>query len=101
VISLTPWPLYPRGMIPRYSLDRRLGGPQGRSGRRGEKKSLTLPGLEIRPLGFPARTNYSVPASPDYARRDTIDLACEIISHENNESGMYSPHPLQSTVEFN
>jgi hypothetical protein len=35
---------------PRYPLGRRLGGPQ----RRG--KFLTLPGLELRPLGRPARS---------------------------------------------
>jgi hypothetical protein len=35
---------------PRYPLDRRLGGPQNLSGRRGEEKILD-PGLELRPLG--------------------------------------------------
>jgi hypothetical protein len=30
-------------------LDRRLGGPQSRSGRRGKRKFLTLPGLELGP----------------------------------------------------
>jgi hypothetical protein len=36
VVRLTPQPLYPRGKSPRYPLDRRLGGPQSRSRRRGE-----------------------------------------------------------------
>jgi hypothetical protein len=40
VVSFTPRPLYPRGKSPRYPLDRRLGGPQSRSGRRGEEKIL-------------------------------------------------------------
>jgi hypothetical protein len=35
---------------PRYPLYRRLGEAQGRSGRGGEEKILTLPGLELRPL---------------------------------------------------
>jgi hypothetical protein len=35
VVSFTPRPLYTR-----YPLDRRLGGPQSRSGRRGEEKVL-------------------------------------------------------------
>jgi hypothetical protein len=35
VISFTPRPLYPQ-----YPLDRRLGGPQSRSGQRGEEKLL-------------------------------------------------------------
>jgi hypothetical protein len=36
VVSFTPRPLYPRGKSPQYQLDRRLGGPQSRSGRLGE-----------------------------------------------------------------
>jgi hypothetical protein len=32
VVNFTPRPLYPRGTSPRYSLYRRLGGPQSRSG---------------------------------------------------------------------
>jgi hypothetical protein len=38
VVSFTPWTLYPQGNFPRYPLDRRLGGPQYRSGKRGEEK---------------------------------------------------------------
>jgi hypothetical protein len=40
VVRLTPRPLYLRGKSPRYPSDRRLGGPQSRSGRRGEMKIL-------------------------------------------------------------
>jgi hypothetical protein len=48
---LTPW----RKSL-RYELDRRLGGSQNRSGRRGQGKNLLpLPGLELRPLGRPSR----------------------------------------------
>jgi hypothetical protein len=36
VVSFTPLLLYPRGKSLRYPLDRRLGGPQSRSGRHGE-----------------------------------------------------------------
>jgi hypothetical protein len=38
VVSLTPQPLYPQGKNPWYTLDRRLGGSQSRSGCRGEGK---------------------------------------------------------------
>jgi hypothetical protein len=42
--SFTPRPLYPRGKSPRYPLDRRLGGPQSRSGCCGvERNLLPLP----------------------------------------------------------
>jgi hypothetical protein len=47
VVSFTPRPLYHQGKRPWYPLDRRLGGPQSRSGRGGEEKnSQPLPGLE-------------------------------------------------------
>jgi hypothetical protein len=40
-------PLYPQGKSPWYPLDRRLGGPDSRSGRGDEaKNSQPLPGLE-------------------------------------------------------
>jgi hypothetical protein len=42
VVSFTPRPLYPRGKSPRYLLDRRLGGPQSRSGRREEEVVQTV-----------------------------------------------------------
>jgi hypothetical protein len=38
MVSIKPQRLYPRGRSPRFSLERRLGGPQSRSGRRGEVK---------------------------------------------------------------
>jgi hypothetical protein len=51
-----PAALYPRGKNPRYPLDRRLGGPQSRSGRRGQKKNLPLSGIEPRSPDCPARS---------------------------------------------
>jgi hypothetical protein len=41
LVSFTLLPLYPR-----YPLDRRLGGPQSLSGRRGEEKDLAVMGIE-------------------------------------------------------
>jgi hypothetical protein len=47
VVSFTPRPLYPQGKCPWYPLDRRLCGPQNRTGRGGEdKNSQSLPELE-------------------------------------------------------
>jgi hypothetical protein len=51
-----PRPLYPLGKGPHYPVDRRLAGPQSRSGRRSKRKFLSLPGLELRPFGRPARS---------------------------------------------
>jgi hypothetical protein len=55
-VSFRPRPLCPRGKDPRYPLDRMRGGPQNRSVRRGEKNILDFTGLELRPLGRPARS---------------------------------------------
>jgi hypothetical protein len=44
-----PRPLYSRKKIPLFPLDRRLGGPQNRPGRRGEEKHLVSTGTELRP----------------------------------------------------
>jgi hypothetical protein len=47
VVSFTLLSLYPQRKSPWYPLDRRLGGPQSRSGRGGEEKnSQPPPGLE-------------------------------------------------------
>jgi hypothetical protein len=49
VVSFTPRPLYPQRKSPWYPLDRRLGGPQSRSGRGGEEKNSQHPsGIEPR-----------------------------------------------------
>jgi hypothetical protein len=48
VVSFTTQPLYSRGKSPLYTLDKRLGGPDSRSGRGGaERNSQPLPGLEL------------------------------------------------------
>jgi hypothetical protein len=52
-----------QGKSPWYQLDRRLGGPQSRSGRGGEKKhSQPLPGLEP-PIIQPVTQHYTTELS--------------------------------------
>jgi hypothetical protein len=59
VVSFTPRPLCSREKSPYYPLDRRLGGPQSRSGRGGEKKnSQPLPVLEP-PIIQPGAQRYT------------------------------------------
>jgi hypothetical protein len=58
VVSFTPLSLYPRGKSPRYPMERRLDPSAGLDDVE-RRKLLTLPGLELRPLGRPAR-NQSV-----------------------------------------
>jgi hypothetical protein len=67
VVNFTPRPLYPSAKSPRYPLDRRLGGPQRRSGHDFEEKnSQPPPGIEPRSSDYPAHTqslyrlNYSI-----------------------------------------
>jgi hypothetical protein len=69
VVSFTPRSLYPHGKSRWYPLDRRLGGPQSRSGRGGEEKnSQPAPGLEppIHPARSPTVYHCAIPASPRY-----------------------------------
>jgi hypothetical protein len=58
MVSFTPRSLYPQRKSSWYPLDRRLGGPQSRSGRGGEEKnSQPLPGLEL-PIIRPVAQRY-------------------------------------------
>jgi hypothetical protein len=71
VVSFTRRPLYTQGKSPWYPLDRKLGGPQSRSGRGGEEKnSQPLPGLEP-PIVQPA------------AKRHTTELLRLLLSQSN------------------
>jgi hypothetical protein len=66
VVSFTPRPIYLRGKSPRYPLDRRLSGPQNRSGERGEEKILDTTGTRtpttLSSSPVPSRyTDYATP----------------------------------------
>jgi hypothetical protein len=51
VVGFRPRRLYSRGNVPRYPFDKRLVGPQRRSGLCGEQKNfLPLPGIEPQPF---------------------------------------------------
>jgi hypothetical protein len=72
VASFTPRPLYPQRKILLYPLDRRLGGPQSRSGGGGEEKnSQLLP--ELKP-----------PVIHPVAQRCTTELFRLLYTKENN-----------------
>jgi hypothetical protein len=60
--SFTPRPLFPQWKSTWYPLDRRLGGPQSRSGRGGEEKnSQPPPGIEPSNPDRPARSLVAIP----------------------------------------
>jgi hypothetical protein len=61
--QLTPRPLYSQGRSPWYPLDKKLSGPQSRSGCGGEEKnSQPLPGLET-PIMQPVTQRYTAELS--------------------------------------
>jgi hypothetical protein len=65
VVSFTTQPLYLQGKSPWYPFDRRLGGPQSRSGRGGEEESSKpLPELEP-PIIQPIAQRYTTELSED------------------------------------
>jgi hypothetical protein len=70
VVSFTPRPLYPKGKIPWYPLDRRLCGPQSRSGRSGEEK-IPIPRQESNP-----RTPVVQPVTQRYTDWAFLELNC-------------------------
>jgi hypothetical protein len=75
VVGFTPRPLYPRGKSPQYPLDRMLCGPQAGLDDVEKIKLLTVPGLELRPLGRLAsrHTDYTIPAPLKKITRPTLN----------------------------
>jgi hypothetical protein len=51
VVTFTTLPFYLRRKSPRYPMDIRQGGPQYRSDDMDKRKIMSLPGLELRPIG--------------------------------------------------
>jgi hypothetical protein len=75
VVSFTPRPLYPQGKSPWYPLDRRLGGPQSRSGRDGEEKNSQPPpiicwGIDLFEVGCAASPDDGVGLSSNSVTLD-------------------------------
>jgi hypothetical protein len=79
VVNFTPRPLYPRGKSPRYPLDRRLRGPQSRSGRFGEEKILDPTGIRIVQPVASRYTDYAIPAlSSDSPPSKMVEALAEL-----------------------
>jgi hypothetical protein len=117
VVSFTPRPHYPRGKSSRYSLYRRVGGPQSRSGRRGEVKILAPPVLKLRLLRPPARSQrlyrLSYPGCEVLINTCLIVLARAVMSltvkyvahltleiHCSGDKKILSPFELRSTKPY-
>jgi hypothetical protein len=77
VVNFTPRQLYPQGKSPWYPLDRRLCGPQSRSGRGGEEKnSQPLPGIEP-PNIQPVAQRYTAELSSE-VNRVSESIFCDL-----------------------
>jgi hypothetical protein len=61
VVSFTPRPFYPQGKSPRYPFDRRLGGAESQSRRRGEEKKPFPRFCRESNPGSPARKLVAIP----------------------------------------
>jgi hypothetical protein len=80
VVSFTPRPLYLQVKNPWYPLDRRLGGPQSRSGRGSEEKcSQPMPGIEPQNPDRPARSLVSIPT--ELSRLYHLVIVCLNVGH--------------------
>jgi hypothetical protein len=94
VVSFTLRPLYPWGNRPRYTLDRRLGGPQSRSGRYGEYKNLiSSAGYRTLAVHSVARRYTDWPIrTPVCKRTDVINCAefsvCVLVSIYNKDRNL-------------
>jgi hypothetical protein len=96
VVSFTPLPLYSWGHSPQYSLHRRLGGPQSRSGCHGEEKNLLpLPGIEPQFLCRPAHSVVTIPTElsrlPNLKQRFCGMMFLQSFYHMNH-SAIIPPH---------
>jgi hypothetical protein len=92
VVSFTPRPLYSQGKSPFYPLDRRLGGPQSRSGRGGEEKnSQPLPGLERpdNPDRSPTLHHWATPAPHFLPRRSKCSPQYPVLKHPQSMFFLY------------
>jgi hypothetical protein len=81
VLSFTPRSLYPQGKSPRYPFNRRLVDPRTGLDDVEKRKFLTLPGLELRALVRPARSQslyrLSYPVSRYREKRNFFYIASE------------------------
>jgi hypothetical protein len=93
VVSFTARPLYPQRKSPWYPLDRKLGGPQSRSGRGGEEKNSQPP-----PVTEPQ--NSDRPARSPELYRLSCHGSIEVVSQSVSQSVGRSVVPLSNTYAY-
>jgi hypothetical protein len=102
VVSFMPLPLYMRGKSSRYPLDRRLGGPQSQSGRRGEEKTLDPPGTRTTTPWSSSPYPVAIPTelSRDDGRRDKIPHIDKFFFLEMSQSFQNFAWSAQTSKEW-
>jgi hypothetical protein len=102
MISFTPRPTYCQGNIPRYPLDRRLGGSQSLSGCCGEeKRSFAITGSRLflgRPVPTLTEISRLTTAIPNSRQR--VVLQFRSWAGVNNVKKIRSYDMLQSTLDI-
>jgi hypothetical protein len=81
VVSFTPLLLYPRGKSPLVPSDRRLGGPRAGLDDVEKRKFLTVPGLELRPLGLPTHSAVAIPTALSQLLQYNMENQKSALSH--------------------
>jgi hypothetical protein len=101
VLSFTPQPLYRWGKSHRYTLDRRLVGPQSRSRCCGEDKFLSLARNRI-PAAQPVvrrYTNWAIPAPDMYVKNSlsNTELQSQLHGSQSHETKKIYSHDSRGT----
>jgi hypothetical protein len=96
VVSFTPRPLYVREKSPLYALNRKLGGPQGQSGRRGEEKILDPTGTRTLNLLDNAFINSNVTQSYDILASFFVTFSCSVTGESIFKD--YKPIKIQISI---
>jgi hypothetical protein len=92
VVSFTP-----QGKSPRYQLDRRLGGPQSRSGDGGEENSQHLPELEP-PIFQPIAQRYATEQNMTQITRQEFSLLMYIAMLQSSTRFQFLLHAYSIKV---
>jgi hypothetical protein len=99
MVSIMTRPLYSRGKSPWYSFNRRLGGPQSRSGSCDVEKSLLpLPRIEPWPS---SRQAVAMPTEPNNIWRKSTDYEAPHYSVSSTSSSSSAPNIHHNTLFSN
>jgi hypothetical protein len=97
VANFTPLPLYHRGKSHTYPLDRRLDGPQGRSGHGGEEKNLVPAGNRTPAVELISRL-YTDRAIPTPFHGLSVFLLSMYFEHDDGGNMLYGKSDYYQSI---